>query len=130
MTLLTDDELGELRTVAEMGMTADVLIYRRQAIAPASSGDDYGDDDIEFDATAETLVRGVKGWLHSEPTPVQETDTGSIVTANTYRLYVPVGTDIRPGDRVVIGTRDFTVSDTTGESTWQALLTVSLRGRE
>jgi len=46
---------------------------------------------------------------------------------NTYRLFLEVGTDITPGDRVMVGGAMFTVSDTTAESTWLPLLTASLR---
>jgi hypothetical protein len=63
---------------------------------------------------------------------MQDIDTGMIVTSNTYRLFVPVGTDIQIGDHVFVGPNPdaYTVSDTTAESTWTALLTCSLRRRE
>jgi hypothetical protein len=55
---------------------------------------------------------------------------GAVITVNTYRVYLPVGTNVRPGDRVVVGSDQYIVSDTTHESTWQPLLACSLRKRE
>ena len=56
---------------------------------------------------------------------------GALVTVNTYRLYLPVGTDIKVGDEVVVGGDDvYIVSDTTAESTWMAVLECSLRKRD
>ena len=121
--LLTASELSEVQKVAELGMVTPVTIYRRTPVAP---GADYYDDRLTY-----VLLRTVNGWLHSQPTPIAGIDAdSSIVTTTTFRLFLPVGTDILPGDRVVIGSRQFTVSDTTAESTWPALLAVSLRGGE
>lgn len=111
-----------MQEIALSGMQTPVTIFRRTVVA---AGSDEYDDQLTFVRT-ETL----NGWLSSTPTPVAEVNAGALVTANTYRLYLPVGTDIQPGDRVTIGARTYTVSDTTAESTWPALLAVSLRGRE
>lgn len=127
--LLSAAQLREVQKVAESGMTTPVTIYRRTAVS-ATAGNDYGDDDLAFDETTDSLRGTVKGWLFSTPTPVQVVDSGEVVTVNTYRLYVPVGTDIEPGDNLVIGSDTYTVSDTTGETTWPAVLGVSLRLRE
>lgn len=121
--LLSSDELLQVQKIAELGMVSTVTILRRTTV-PAGS-DEY-DDGLTFVTQSAT----VKGWLYSKPVPVAVVDAGAIVTVNTYRLFLPVGTTISPGDQVTIGGREFTVSDTTSESTWPALLTVSLRGRE
>jgi hypothetical protein len=120
--LLTDRQLGALREVAESGMTTDVQIIRQAMVRDSSpNGDDY---------ITETTVTTVKGWLYSTPTPERTVDGGSIITANTYRLFVPVGTDVQNSDVVVVNNDRYTVSDTDHESTWNPMLTVSLRRRD
>jgi hypothetical protein len=133
--ILWPSQLAKVREVAFLAMTQQVSVYRREdAPAPAPSGD-YGDDALTFTQTVETKRAQVKGWVTSTPTPMQQVDSGAIVTANTYMLYVPVGTDILPGDHVFIEgslseEADFTVSDTTHENTWAPMLACSLRHRE
>jgi hypothetical protein len=126
---LTDRQLERVRDVALLGMTTPITIERR-AEAPIPVGGDYGDDFISFTTTSESRRQTVKGWFFSTPDPVQDVDTGQVVTVNTYRLFLPVGTDILPGDHVHVGSQDYTVSDTTAEGTWLPLLTCSLRKRE
>lgn len=127
--LLSENQLKAVRKAALLGMVTDVIIERRNE-APPPVGGDYGDDFITYDPTTESTSRHVKGWFHSTPTPVQDVDTGMVVTANTYRLYLPVGTDVQVGDRIQVGSASYTVSDTTAESTWLPLLTCSLRKRD
>lgn len=130
---LTENQMNRLRDIALLGMITTVTIERR-AEGAIPAGGDYGDDFLSYTTTTESRRQTVKGWFYSTPTPLQEVDTGQIVTVNTYRLYLPVGTDIRPGDHVHVGNADprddYTVSDTTGEGTWLPLLTCSLRKKE
>lgn len=124
--LLTDRQMAAIQKTAMLGMQTDVQILR----ATPDSGLDLTDNPYgsspgtPVDATP---VGGVRGWLHSTPTPVATIDAGQLITVNTYRLWVPVDTDIRPRDRVVIGANRYVVSDTTADSTWPALLACSLR---
>lgn len=126
---ITDKQMEQLRELAKLGMQTTVTIYTRSEGTPAA-GNDYGDDILDYDVTSETRRGEVKGWLYSEPAQVQDVDTGMIVTTTTYRLLLPVGTEIETGDRVVIGSDEFTVSDTDAESTWLPMLTCNLRKRE
>ena len=126
---LTDNQLQRVRDMALLGMITPIVIERRSEGAIPAGGD-YGDDFLAYTQTTETRRTEVKGWFNSTPTPTQDVDTGMIVTVNTYRLFLPVGTDILPGDHVHVGAEDYTVSDTTAEGTWLPLLTCSLRKRE
>jgi len=134
--ILWPKQLDRVREVALLAMTQNVTVYRREDAPATSPSADYGDDALVFTRTVETKRLLVKGWVSSTPTPVQEVDSGAIVTVNTYTLRVPVGTDILPGDHVVIGEttasreNDFTVSDTTEENTWMPMLACTLRHRE
>lgn len=130
---LTDKQMNRVRDMALLGMVTKITIERR-AEAPPPAGGDYGDDFLSYTLTAESRRTEVRGWFHTTPTQEQSIDNGQVVTANTYRLYVPVGTDIKAGDHVHVGNADprddYTVSDTTAEGTWLPLLTCSLRKRE
>lgn len=129
--LISDKVMAEVRDLVTPGFQTVVTVKRRSVASHGSNivANDYGDDEVSFSETSES-VRELKGWLHSTPTPVAVEDAGQLITVNTYRLFLPVGSDILAGDEVVIGSEDYIVSDTTGESTWQALLTCSLRKRE
>ncbi len=74
-----------------------------------------------------SLSSSITGWLYSEPQPVLTINAGETAMVNTYRWFCPVGSDVRSGDKMVIGGSEFTVSDTNTESTWLPLLRCSLR---
>jgi hypothetical protein len=124
--LLTDNQLEAIQKTAMLGMQTTVSIFR----PTADSGLDLTDNPYgSAPGTPQdiTPMGGVLGWLYSTPTPVATIDAGQLITVNTYRLWVPVDTDIRPRDRVVIGANTYVVSDTTADQTWPALLSCSLR---
>jgi len=130
--LLTDNQLNQIRGLAMLGMVTPLTIERRTE-GPIPADGDYGDDFLAYNVTSETRRTQVQGWFYSTPTPQQDVDSSQVVTSNTYRLYLPVGTDIKVGDHVHVDTNpkdDYTVSDTTAEGTWLPLLTCSLRKRE
>jgi hypothetical protein len=114
--LLSASEMASLSDLVAQGMQTSIAIWRRSTVET-----DDGQKSVWAYSSA------VMGWVQSTPTPMQTEVSGKIATVNTYRLFVPLGTDIIPGDRVVSGAQTFTVSDTTAESTWQAMLTCSLR---
>jgi len=114
--LISDSEMAGLRGVAEQGMQTPVAIWRRTTVQT----DDGRSDAYAFSSNA-------MGWLYSTPSPVITEVSGEMALVNTYRLFVPVGTDILSGDHAIIGAQTFIVSDTTGESTWLPLLRCSLR---
>lgn len=117
--LLSDAEMAALREIALSGMQSSVEVWTRSTLRT----DDGWEDVFAYSAT-------VDGWIDSTPTPMQTEVSGKVTTVNTYRLFVPVGTAVEPGDHVVSGGKTFIVSDTTSESTWQAMLKVSLRFAE
>ena len=126
---LTPNQLDRIRDMAKLGMQTTVAVYTRSEGAIPSGGD-YGDDYLSYDQTSETRRSDVKGWFFSQPAQVQNVDTGMVTTTTTYRLFLPVGTAINVGDRVVVGSDEYTVSDTDREGTWLPMLTCNLRKRE
>jgi hypothetical protein len=120
MSLLRPSQMRGIQKIANRGLNTTIVIERI----------DFESDELGDDAETEPVVIAtVKGWIHSTPTPEATLD-GGIVTANTYRLNVPVGTDIRPRDYVEVGGTRYVVTDTTSDETWPAFLTCSLRLRE
>lgn len=127
----TSNELANIRSLAEMGMQSDVIIKKRTPITSESDpANIYGDDGVTHVESNIYSEANVKGWLYSQPSPVITVVGGVMALVNTYRLFVPVGTNIESGDHVVIGSNEFIVSDTVAESTWLPLLNVSLRRAE
>lgn len=117
--------------VSRLGMVDDIEVLRRTPnLDPLAPANVYGDDSIDFIETHDSHRHWVKGWLFSMPAQVQEVDSGAIITVNTYVLRVPNGTDIMPGDEVIIGGEEYTVSSTNEENTWQVLIDCNLRKRQ
>jgi len=123
-------ELASIREVAELGMQTEVTIRRRRVLDEDEPESVYGDDAEVWEEPLNYDESLCMGWLWSSPSPVLTVVGGKTVLLNTYRLSVPVGTDIRSGDRVTIEGNEFIVSDTVAESTWLAMLKVSLRRAE
>ena len=115
--------------VSRLGMIEDVELLRRTPVASDPSTD-YGDDMIDFIETGDARRHWVKGWIYSTPSEVQQVDTGAVITINTYVFRCPIGTDIEPGDELVINGHDYIVSDTTAENTWATHILCNLRRRE
>jgi len=128
LKLLSEQQMEGIRRVAEMAMTTPVSIMRRTGDVGLDLSDDPYGSSVSFNDV--TPQGGCLGWLHSVPTQVATTDAGALITVNTYRLYVPHDTDVRPGDHAVIGSDTYVVADTTADETWPALLSCSLRLRE
>jgi hypothetical protein len=124
----TEGELSYIRGLAKIGMQSDVIIQKRTPVTDEDDpGNIYGDDAVNHVAVVPVGGVSVKGWLYSQVSPVITVVGGKMALVNTYRLFLPVGTDINPGDHAVIEGNEFIVSDTTAESTWLPLLNVSLR---
>lgn len=125
--LVTDAQVASLRSIAEMGLKDDVTIFKRTRNMNESDPQNAYGDDYETWVEESTTV---KGWLFSSPSPVIETVSGRMALVNTYRLFLPVGTDVNSGDRVTINGHNFIVSDLVNESTWLPILRCSLRKAE
>jgi hypothetical protein len=119
--LLTASQLAAMRAPIEEAFTTEATIKRITV-----GSDVLGDDAVGDPVTIGT----VKGWLSSAPTSEPTLDSGSLATVNTFRFDVPVGTDIKPRDQLVIGGNTYVVSDTTADETIPLCLSCSLRLKE
>lgn len=120
MSLVSDAEMAALREVAVSGMTTPVAIYH--LVTTAGEGGRVSAYPASADAT-------VDGWLTQLTTPnsVIGVNAGEAVITETHRLFVPVGTDLRVADKLVIGGEPFIVQSTSGTNTFQPLLSAGLR---
>lgn len=123
MSLISTNEMQALRDVAISGMTTLVSVFHQVVSA--------GDNGLvaTFPAAPDFTVYG----MNTEVTPpgvVLAAHTGQIALIETHVLRVPVGTDIRSGDQIVIGGQYFIAQNTSAENTFQPLLQVALHRRE
>jgi hypothetical protein len=123
MTLLSDSELAAIRAVGELGMTADVQIYAQTMDTGLDSDDDAYGSTVSFSTTPTE----VKGWLVGNWSPVRSEAVGDIDTTTTYVLRLPVGTAIEPGDKVVVGSGEYSVADAGTDATWPEWLVCMVR---
>jgi hypothetical protein len=120
--MLSAKQLAAVQKVGQNAMTVSADIYKRLAYA----GDDdnpYGDDTVRYAATATR----VKGWVVPLLGGGFTLSAAQVISVGEFGLRVPVGTDIQPGDRVVIGGKSHSVTDTTVEQTWPEWTTARLR---
>lgn len=122
MALVSDAELASLQADFARSFTTTATIKR-----PEFGSDELGDDAFDEDPAT---VGTVKGALSSSVAATAGLDGSAIVTTTTYRWNCPVDTDIRPRDRLVIGSNEYVVTDTTADESLPICLSVSLRLRE
>lgn len=127
--LVTARQLAAIGRIAERGMITTVEIFRRGQAAQAAAQYDYGDE-VDYTETTPSRRGKVQGWLRTVPTQEQDLDSGAIVTTSGWALRVPVGTDILPGDEVVIAEEEYTVQATNRDNTLLPYITCELRRRE
>lgn len=122
--LLSASALAAIQSVGEQGMTSDVEIFRESV----DLGLDLTDDEYGSKATIATVASStVSGWLVGRWSDVRNSGVGDMDTTTVYRLRLPVGTEISPGDRVVISGNSYSVIDVGNDQTWQEWLTCVLR---
>lgn len=117
MSFFDASEIASMQEVFNQALGATIQIQNRILVS------DETEDNVESWGNAVS----VQGWIFSTPTPSADVVGGVIGTLNLYRLFVPVGTVIKPGDKVISAGNDFIVIDTIEESTWLPILRVSLR---
>jgi hypothetical protein len=117
MTLVSERQLSALRKVAELGMQTMVDIYPRVEIETPS-------DTAEGWPTKSVTV---KGWIRSMPAATYNIDVGSLEASTPFRIFLPVGTEVHSGDRLLIGGDFFSVVDTNIESTIRVVLRCTAR---
>ena len=114
-------ELDYLRKTAEVSLVDDVDIW--PMTTASNIYEDSGDTSYEYRET-------VKGWIFSSPNASSQAVAGIIGTLNLYRVFLAVGTEVHPGDRLYVKGSFFELIDTVDESTWLPILRCSARRLE
>lgn len=120
--MLTAKQLQAIQRVGQKTLTTSVTIFKRQPYAHDDSNP-FGDDTVSYATTG----KKVKGWLVPTNTVDFSMGVAQIISEGNFVLRVPVGTDVEPGDKAVIGGNDYAVSESTTEQTWPEWTSVRLR---
>lgn len=116
MTLVSATQLNALRTLAKRGMTSTGDIYRATKNTTSEGTDET------FAKVGSSI-----GWL-TDMRPVSVQDVAGVqAVVMVFSWRVPVGTDIRPFDHIVIGGETYYVSDTDDEGTIIPYITCTVR---
>lgn len=120
--MLSAKQLAAIQDLGKKSLTVSCTIYKRQPFAFDDSNP-YGDDTVTF-ATVGTTVNG---WLVPSSATDFSLDVAQIISSSNSALRVPVGTDIEPGDKVVVLSDTYYCSESTTEQTWPEWTVVRLR---
>jgi len=123
MPLISASQLAHVQKVVELGMVTDVTIVNH-----TTADSPFSDDEYVQEATSSRQT--LKGWLREVPAGTIDVVSGVMANTGVYRLFLPVGTNINNGDRVIVNGEEFVVQDTNADSTYQATLRVSLKRAE
>jgi hypothetical protein len=119
--------LSQLRAIQKLGeafFNVTVVIASKTAFGK-DSVNPFGDETVSHSTGTTT----VKGWLTTQPATSFTREGGGVSESGLYRLRVPVGTLIRPGDEVTTGGETYTVVDATNEASWPEWTVATLRRR-
>lgn len=118
--MITAEDMAGLMDMAEGFMQTSVDIYH-------ATDATTGWDDSVKNAPALAPDLTVLGWVRSRPNVDLDEDLAALINEEQTRLFVPVGTVLEKGDRVVIAGDAYNVIDTNAQNTWRVLLRCSLR---
>lgn len=114
--------MAAIQKVGQLGMIDTIQIYAQIEGSGLDDSDTFGSD-ITFATTPITVT----GWLVGTWSRSRDPDVGDLNTATNYRLRLPVGTAIFPGDKVVINGNAYNVFDAGTDQTWPEWLTCIVR---
>lgn len=120
MSLLSASELAAIQSVAQSGMVTSVSIYHG-ARTQTANGQTWA-----YPAAADLTVNG---WLYEMTGAAAKLGVidGGTAVSEMFRLTLPIGTDCRVGDKVVIGGLSHYVQHTNAGDSYPAWLICYLR---
>lgn len=121
--LLSATAMAAIRKVGELGMITDVQIFSESY----DTGSDLTDDPYGSSTSFSAVSVTVKGWLVGDWGRSRTPGVGDTNTTTNYRLRLPVGTSIKPGDRTDINGNSYYVMDAGTDQTWPEWLVCTLR---
>jgi hypothetical protein len=115
----------QLRAIQAIGQKMFIVyadIYNKLPFAFDDSNP-YGDDTVVY---SDTPIR-VKGWLHHiNAANDMMINVGQVVSVEHAELRVPVGTNVKPADKVVIAGDEFKCTEALSEQSWPEWLVLRL----
>lgn len=127
--LLSDRQLAAVQAIGRSALRA-VVVVKRPVFTAGVLGDDEADMNPQVvSQPSSVLDRGrLLGYLRQTGgDTVGGVDVGRMQTTSTFELALPVGTDIRSRDVVVIRDLPYVVQDVVDDDTWPAMLNCTLR---
>jgi hypothetical protein len=116
--LVSAGEIESLRGYALSGMQTEVQIFHKTSVA-----NDYSDDAETFPIDPDITIMG---WLRTVPDQRLVEDFSALEHPEEGRLFLPVGTQLSRGDKVLIAGVAWSVIDTNEGNTYQVVLRVAL----
>jgi hypothetical protein len=123
MTLLSPAQLAAIQAIGVSGMTATVTIYPQTFDTGLDVSDDPYGSSLTHTSTPSTTVAG---WLVGRWSDTRNVGAGDIDTTTPYRLRLPVGTPVDPGDEVGINGNRYHVIDVGDDQTWPEWLNLAV----
>jgi len=137
---MLDDIMLAIREVGETFMEGEIAVYRYSDDVQTWEEDlaaqyDYGDDEVDFvepEATPAAFVSRFDAWVVSKLDFTVRQGDGQAVMVNDHVIRVPVGSDVRVRDIVILlGTGERrVVFDTNAEDTHAEWMKLFTRGTE
>ncbi len=116
MALLSTTDIAELTALDEAAMTATATIRRYISVSDGSGGTT---DTYSNVGTYPCRIN----VLRLQPT--DRTIAGEILNVSNFSIHLPLGTDVRNKDQILVGSRTFEV-DKALNHTWQTSLRVTV----
>lgn len=113
--------LPGLQAIVNQFMVTPVTIQHLSASAQ-DPGNRTGDDILGYEPTTTDHL----GWFVDKGTRTFSQGGGMSVVADEPTLRLPVGTDIKPRDKVLIGANWWAVIDASGDETWPVMMKVEI----
>lgn len=117
--LVSAAEMASLAVFAESAMQTEVSIYHK-----SSDENSYSDDQVTYPTEPDAVVLG---WFRNQPDYQLTEEFSALQHVEDGRLFLPLGTALSRGDKVVVMGTNWFVIDTNLESTYRVLMRVSLR---
>lgn len=119
--LISASEMEALRRIPLQGMTTPISILKRSTI----------ERDGADPQTVWAVSEIINGWVWEVPEYTRGNTVGGVVgEAAAFRVYLPVGVDVEPGDQLGLDGLIYNVLNTNVANTYMPMLRVVVRRLE
>jgi len=122
MALLTAKQMTSIQRLGEQSFKIEVEVQHKLPFEKDDSNP-MGDSVLTY----KSVTTKVKGWLVPDLDRALSVGVAQVISAGDFRLRLPVGTDVEPGDRVIVSGLSYAVTDSSTEQSWPEWITVRMR---